>query len=182
MQGRALTRPFFMHLNVEIKARVASLEPLRAFLLANQARFVGIDHQKDTYFRVSEGRLKLRQGNIERSLIFYRRNNQAGPKKSEVFLHPVSADDTTLNDLLQQALQTDVVVEKTREIYFIDNVKFHLDRVEGLGCFAEIEAIDADGTRGEAELHAQCNHYMQSWNIQPADLLTESYSDMLRGS
>lgn len=171
-----------MHLNIEIKARVASLEPLRDFLIAQKARYVGTDHQKDTYFNVPEGRLKLREGNIEQALIFYRRNDQAGPKKSEVMLHAITKEDASLVAMLKNALPTEVVVEKTREIYFIGNVKFHLDMVEGLGTFAEIEAIDLDGSVGEAQLYAQCNDYMQAWKIETEDLLTDSYSDMLRSS
>ena len=171
-----------MHLNIEIKARVESLDPLRSFLVQHHAKLLGVDHQKDTYFKVPQGRLKMREGNIEHALIFYQRPNQAGPKKSEVFLHKVVAGDASLGHLLHHALEIDVIVEKSREIYFIENVKFHLDLVSGLGYFAEIEAIDQDGSIGEEKLRAQCSYYMQQWNIASQDLLTQSYSDMLRGS
>lgn len=169
-----------MHLNVEIKARVKDLTPLRAYLKSCNAIFRGKDHQIDTYYRVPEGRLKLRRGNIENALIFYRRANQAGPKESEVFLHQVPMGQTSLADLLQASLGIDVEVDKIREIYFIENVKFHLDEVKGLGFFAEIEAIDADGTLGVEKLRAQCDYYLKALQIQPEDLLTHSYSDMLR--
>jgi adenylate cyclase class 2 len=81
--------------------------------------------------------------------------------------------------LLSEALGVWQVVKKAREIYFIDNVKFHLDRVEGLGEFVEIEAIDLDGSLGEAHLRNQCEHYLQLFQIKPEDLLAQSYSDLL---
>ena len=75
-----------------------------------------------------------------------------------------------------------VTVKKRREIYRIGNVKFHVDKVEGLGSFIEIEAIDADGTVGIETLRGQCEKYMQLLGIPEADLVRESYSDLLRGT
>lgn len=167
-----------MHLNVEIKARTHRHTDIRNILLARQADFKGIDHQIDTYYAVPMGRLKLRQGRIENSLIYYRRSDQSGPKTSEVHLYPV-ADGAALHALLEAALPPRVVVDKQREIYFIDNVKFHLDTVQSLGTFVEIEAIDEFGTLGEDYVHQQCKHYIDLFGIQPDDLLTHSYSDML---
>jgi len=77
-------------------------------------------------------------------------------------------------------LGTDIIVQKVREIYFIDNVKFHVDVVECLGGFIEIEAIDESGRYSDEQLQSQCEHYMQILGIQPADLLSDSYSDMLK--
>ncbi|HUU22776.1 MAG TPA: hypothetical protein VM389_09600 [Phycisphaerae bacterium] len=64
---------------------------------------------------------------------------------------------------------------------FIENVKFHVDEVDGLGRFVEIEAIDADGALGPDTLHAQCRHYMDLFGIDPADLIDRSYSDLILG-
>jgi len=72
-----------------------------------------------------------------------------------------------------------VVVDKQREIYFIDNVKFHIDRVEELGNFVEIEAIDKSGSLGEEQLQKQCRKYMNLLDIAEGDLVGESYSDLL---
>ncbi|NRB49735.1 MAG: class IV adenylate cyclase [Saprospiraceae bacterium] len=167
-----------MPLNVEIKARSSQIKTVRRLLENQVARFVGVDHQVDTYFKVDHGRLKLRQGNIENALIHYSRSNQAGPKKSEVLLYqsPTSAN---LKEVLEAALDKLVVVDKMREIYFIDNVKFHLDKVVDLGTFVEIEAIDQDGSIGEAKLQEQCNYYLQLFQIPASDLVEYSYSDLL---
>jgi predicted adenylyl cyclase CyaB len=87
--------------------------------------------------------------------------------------------DPSLKAVLSRALGVLVVVDKHREIHFVDNVKIHLDEVDGLGTFLEIEAIDADGSRSEAELQAQCEAFMADFGVKEGDLLDVSYSDML---
>lgn len=166
------------HLNVEIKARCTNQESIRAYLSDHQADFKGVDHQIDTYFKVPKGRLKLRQGNIENSLIHYERSDQAGPKESRVMLYHGENLDV-LKELLVHALDVLVVVDKKREIAFIDNVKFHLDDVEGLGYFVEIEAIDEAGLIGKDKLYEQCRHYLTQFGVKEEDLLEVSYSDLL---
>lgn len=167
-----------MHLNIEIKARCSHQDRIRQILSDKGADFRGTDHQIDTYFQVPHGRLKLRQGSIENNLIHYDRPDQAGPKASEVHLYACQ-DSDALKATLTAALDTKVVVDKQREIYFIDNVKFHLDRVDQLGTFVEIEAIDSDGSIGRGKLNEQCDYYLNLFNIQEEDLLQNSYSDML---
>ena len=166
------------HINVEIKAKCPNPAWVNEKLQALNADFKGIDHQIDTYFKVPNGRLKLRQGNIEKALIHYNRPNQEGPKVSEVSLyHP--ENDAALLEALKKALGVKVVVDKQRAIYFIDNVKFHVDEVKGLGGFVEIEAIDQEGNLDQAYLQDQCQHYMEVLHIQSTDLLDVSYSDLL---
>lgn len=165
-------------INVEIKARCENTEAVEQVLLQKQAKFIGEDHQIDTYFEVAQGRLKIRTGNIENSLIFYRRPNTAGPKKSDISMYQAE-DLNALKDVLCQALSVWVVVDKHRRIFFIDNVKFHLDKVEGLGNFVEIEAIDREANIGEARLRAQVDEYIELLGIAKQDLRQNSYSDML---
>ncbi len=129
------------HLNIEIKARCANPQAIRDILRSQGADFRGTDYQTDTYFKVERGRLKLREGNIENALVYYEREDQEGPKQAQVTLYPTTPG-SGLKEILTQSLGILVVVKKQREIYFIDNVKFHLDTVDGLGTFAEIEAID----------------------------------------
>jgi predicted adenylyl cyclase CyaB len=167
------------HNNIEIKARCADASFIRNYLQNQNSIFKGVDEQTDTYFNVSNGRLKLRQGVIENSLIFYKRENIAGPKLSEVLLYKVNENSDLLKKALTQANGIKVSVTKKREIYFIDNVKFHIDEVEGLGSFVEIEAIDSDGSMGIDFIRKQCDHYLKELKINNEDLLTESYSDMM---
>jgi predicted adenylyl cyclase CyaB len=173
---------FYMSfINVEIKARTGNAAAIRQYLLNNHAVCKGTDHQTDTYFIVPHGRLKLRQGNIENNLIYYERNDQPGPKQSDFQLTPV-ADGASLKALLTKALGVKVVVAKKREIWFIDNVKFHIDALEGLGDFVEIEAGNKTADVPVATLHEQCNRYMQAFGIREEDLVFNSYSDMLLSS
>lgn len=167
------------HNNIEIKARCADALFIRNYLQQQHARFVGVDVQTDTYFNTSNGRLKMRQGPIENALIFYKRENKAGPKLSEVKLLPLDKNAEQLKELLTTANGVKVVVKKKREIYFIDNVKFHIDEVEELGCFVEIEAIDTDGSLGLEKIKEQCWFYLNQFQISEKDLLTHSYSDLL---
>src|SRR5436190_19367677 len=165
-------------LNVEIKARCHNPENIRRYLLNNKAEFKGIDEQSDTYFNVSNGRLKLREGNIENNLIFYERINQSGPKNSHFNL--VKVDDAKgLKEVLTKSTGVKVVVKKKREIYYIRNVKFHIDQVTGLGSFVEIEAGNVFIDLSQKELKEQCDFYMQEFAIYPGDLVEFSYSDML---
>ncbi len=167
-----------MALNVEIKAKCKNPASIKEILESQQADFKGVDHQIDTYFKVPNGRMKFREGNIENSLIHYDRPNQAGPKKSNYILYHPQAD-SSLKQLLTQANGVLVVVDKLRSIYFIKNVKFHVDEVENLGSFMEIEAIDSDGSIGEEKLLEQCQFYLNLFGIQEEDLIDHSYSDLL---
>ena len=163
---------------VEIKARSTRHTAIRQLLKSKNADYQGLDHQIDTYFNVPYGRLKLREGAIENYLIHYQRENKQGPKQSNVSLFK-SNPESSLKEVLTRALGTQVVVDKQREIYWIENVKFHIDEVKNLGTFIEIEAIDQTGVRGLEKLHQQCEFFLNLFGIANQDLLSESYSDLL---
>jgi adenylate cyclase class 2 len=163
---------------VEIKARCAHPEEIKELLDKQQAEFKGVDKQTDTYFKVDKGRLKLREGNIENALIHYHRPDETGPKRSDVTLFQTGIN-SGLKEILHEALHELVVVKKNRSIYFIDNVKFHVDEVEHLGSFIEIEVIDEVGDIGEDSLRTQCQYYLNLFKIKAEDLVDVSYSDML---
>jgi len=171
---------FFMpHINVEIKAKCIDTGFIRQWLLKNGANFIGTDLQTDTYFKVQTGRLKLREGNIENNLIFYERSNQSGPKSSYFQLVQIT-NPFELKEVLSKSCGVKMIVKKRREIYYIGNVKFHIDEVEDLGSFIEIEAGNILADKTESELLAQCNFYLREFGVKEEDLIAESYSDMLR--
>jgi predicted adenylyl cyclase CyaB len=165
-------------LNIEFKASTSKLAEMEALLQQQNPLFIGEDHQVDTYFNVESGRLKLREGNIENALIHYERENTAGAKASHVLLYH-HKPDKTLKDILIKTLGVKAVVDKKRRIYFIDNVKFHFDTVDGLGTFLEVEAIDKGGSIGREKLQEQCNKYAALFNIAAEDYCSVSYSDMV---
>ena len=166
-------------LNVEIKARCADPSSVRQWLQDNGADFNGTDHQSDTYFAVANGRLKLREGNIENNLIYYERPDQAGPKNSH--FHLVKVEDAAgLKEVLRKANGIKKIVLKKREIYFIANVKFHIDEVPGLGSFVEIEAGNKTAPElNQQQLLDQCNYYLQAFRIWEEELMEGSYSDLV---
>src|SRR5665811_1853421 len=103
-------------LNFEFKAKTTELDNLEKKLLELNPKLIGEDNQTDTYFNVTTGRLKLREGNIENSLIYYERQNTAGAKQSDVLLYRHNPDKT-LKDILIKLHGIKVIVEKIRKIY-----------------------------------------------------------------
>ncbi len=164
--------------NVEFKARVEDPDRLERQLQTLGPRFVGTDRQRDTYFRVAAGRLKLREGNIENSLISYERADTAGIKASDILLYR-HTPDPSLKEILCHHLGVRTVVDKERNIYFIGNVKFHFDRVKGLGTFVEVEAIDEKGAFSQEQLRGQCDRYLEFFGLDASCLVDRSYSDLL---
>lgn len=164
--------------NFEFKAKVDSIEKYETLLLTLNPKFLGIDYQTDTYFNVPFGRLKLREGNIENSLINYDRENIVGSKESQIILYQ-HEPNIALKNILTKQLGVKIVVSKRRKIYFIDNVKFHFDFVENLGHFIEVEAIDNNGNFTTEELKQQCNHYFNFFELLPTSVIDESYSDLI---
>lgn len=165
-------------LNIEFKARSTDIMAAEKILLQHNPKFIGEDHQVDTYFNVPFGRMKLREGNIENALIHYERENTAGSKSSQVILYR-HQPDKNVKALLEKALGIKAVVDKRRKIYFIGNVKFHFDTVENLGTFIEVEAIDTDGSISKEKLQEQCDFYAAMFGIQQEDYMAVSYSDMI---
>ncbi|PIS47053.1 MAG: adenylate cyclase [Elusimicrobia bacterium CG08_land_8_20_14_0_20_51_18] len=164
-------------INIEIKAKIKDPVKIRKILESLRAEFRGLDRQIDTYFNVLSGRLKLREGRIENSLIYYKRKNKKGPKESDILLYK-TAPGGELKELLSSALGVKTVVDKERGIYFLKNVKFHIDKVKGLGSFAEIEAMGKKASE-KKKLLRQCGFYMKLFGITGKDLLSGSYSDMV---
>lgn len=168
--------------NVEIKAKCSKPDQALKILVNLNALDKGVDHQIDTYFNNDKGRLKLRQGNIENSLIFYQRENQAGPKSSQISLTRLENNKAKTEELklvLTNAYGVFKVVDKKRHILFIDNCKFHIDEVKGLGRFIEIEVIDETCRLSIEELQEKCEKFINILKISKQDFITVSYSDLI---
>ncbi|MBN1330823.1 MAG: class IV adenylate cyclase [Candidatus Heimdallarchaeota archaeon] len=164
-------------IDVEIKARCSNHDVIREILKKQNARFGGIDKQIDVYFHTRSGRLKLRKGQIENSLVFYDRENIQGIKPSEFQLYK-SNDPSSLEKILRASLGVLIEVKKKREMYFINNIKFNLDEVTGLGQFLEIEAMTEDHNEIES-LHKIVESYILLFGIKFQDIQSHSYSDLL---
>jgi adenylate cyclase, class 2 len=164
--------------NFEFKARVFDLNELEKKLLGLNPDYIGEDRQIDTYFNVSSGRLKLREGNIENALIYYERPDTANAKQSSIILYK-HQPEISLKEILIKVNGIKIVVDKRRKIYFIGNVKFHFDTVLELGTFIEVEAIDETGRISPEELQKQCDFYSSFFGLEAADYISKSYSDLI---
>jgi homotetrameric cytidine deaminase len=167
--------------NIEIKARDA--DPARTLELALElgAADEGDLEQRDTYFDGAHGRLKLREQEPgEDELIEYRRADEAGARTSSYGRVPVAAA-AELREALDAALGTLVVVTKRRRLLLRDNVRIHLDEVEGLGSFIELEAVAGPESDLTAE-QAQVAELRERLEIGDDALVGESYSDLLLDS
>lgn len=163
---------------VELKARLDEPELIRR-RLKGKAKSEGVLRQRDTYFQVTRGRLKLRQVQGKPAqLVFYRRPDRTGVKVSQVHLVEVE-DGVAMASLLAEALGVRVVVEKTREILRWIGVQVHLDQVEGLGSFLEFELSVEDRPEDLAEGRRRLEAMLVELGIPQEALLAPSYSDLL---
>jgi adenylate cyclase class 2 len=164
--------------NVEIKARCADLAAMARAAAAAGAVLESTIGQVDTYFNVETGRLKLRQADgIDQALIFYRRADDSAPKLSRYELVPI-APGQELGLILEQALGVRTVVRKRRQLWRLDNIRIHLDEVEGLGSFVEFEVQVLPG-REVVGCRAQANALMGRLGIRQSDLIAGSYADLV---
>jgi len=166
--------------NIEIKARIASVEAVlaRATSIADGAPVV-ID-QDDTFFAVAHGRLKLRRfadGSAE--LIQYHRDDSADAKASDYVRVPV-ADADALAEALTRACGTRGRVRKRRLLLMAGQTRMHLDRVDGLGDFLELEVVLRDG-QSDADGTAVAERLMTALAIAPEDRLAGAYLDLAAG-
>lgn len=164
--------------NIELKARLASLDTARRIAISLADTRLPDQHQIDTYFHCRDGRLKLREIVGERAeLIAYRRPNEIGPKASTYFLLPVEVPEQC-KEALATTLGIRSRVEKHREIYLHRNVRIHLDRVVGLGEFLEFEAVLGE-EYPEAQSQKLVHELRQKFKITDDDLLDSSYGELI---
>ncbi len=182
-----------MNRNIEIKAACDDIDRVRAAARELSARRAGIEEQCDTYFRTVRGRLKLRRrllnlavdsagagagdGDEHFELIWYQRPDTTTAKGSDYYLIRV-IDGAELRQLLTDGLGILAEVHKRRTVYLWRNVRIHLDEVERLGSFVELEAI-VDESCDETSARTKIDQLCEALEIQPDQLIDESYSDLL---
>ena len=167
-----------MAANIEIKARVDDFEALKARAESLSDKPLEIIPQEDTFFNTDKGRLKLRvktPGNGE--LIYYERPDQDGPKRSDYHLAKTS-DPENLKNALSLALGVRGVVKKTRYLYMAGQTRIHIDDVEGLGHFMELEVVMHED-QSDAEGQAIAEDLMRRLGVREDALLEGAYMDML---
>ena len=166
--------------NVEIKARIPSVDALVPIVQAlSDDKHLQRIHQDDTFFAVPHGRLKLRVfSNGAGELIHYHRPDATGPKLSDYVLVPV-ADPDSLREALTRACGLIGRVRKHRILVLVGPTRIHLDQVEGLGDFLELE-VTLGGGLTEAEGRSIAHDLMARLGVAPDQLLEGAYLDLLR--
>lgn len=170
-----------MPVNIEIKARAADAAALERAVLALGPRGPQDIAQEDVFFACPDGLLKLRVLAPDRGeLIRYQREAGTEPRPSHFTIAPTT-DPAALRAILAAVLGELGVVRKRRRLYLVDQTRVHLDRVEGLGDFLELEVVLAAGqTREQGEAIAR--DLMARLGVGPRDLLGGTYFDMLRAA
>src|SRR5574342_328212 len=167
-----------MAINIEIKARVDDFEALKARAASLSDGPLVILSQEDTFFNAKQGRLKLRvQAPDQGVLIYYERPDQDGPKRSDYHLTE-TRDPENLKTTLTLALGIRGVVRKTRYLYMVGQTRIHLDEVEGLGHFTELEVVMKEG-QSEAEGRVIAEDLMRRLEVREEALLEGAYMDLI---
>jgi len=164
--------------NIEIKARATDFarQKERAAELAGSPPETM--SQEDTFFRSKRGRLKLRRFEADRGeLIYYERADVHGPSESRYMILP-TREAVTLRDALSKALGVSGVVRKRREVYHVAGTRVHLDTVDDLGEFIELEAVlGADESQEDGR--ARVRELLDALGISDGDLVDRAYIDLL---
>ncbi len=162
--------------NLEVKILVETIDGLNDRVRLLGAEYVGEIQQKDTYFTVAHGRLKLREMNDSKSeLIYYDRDETLGARWSEYQVFPVD-DVRVLKTVLSKAMKIKVVVEKRRQVFLYKTARIHLDQVTGLGHFLELEVMERDRSQ---EAHELLDFLLEKLSLKNVEKIRPSYSDLL---
>jgi adenylate cyclase class 2 len=189
-----------MNRNIELKARFPDLAAGHEMARSIDARLHGVERQRDTYFVVPQGRLKLRQRWVEppvsappssasgdprsvappSQLIWYERSNESRARPSDYSLVEI-AEGETIRLLLSGALGVLTIVTKRRVIYMLDNVRIHLDECAGLGTFLEFEAI-VDRNCDDRSAEQKIARLRQAFRVSDESILSVSYEELCRAA
>ena len=164
------------HVNAEFKARCSDPRDAIRLVRAAGARWLSREHQVDTYYRVAEGRLKIRETGTRAELVWYFRGDTLRSKRSDVLMLTLR-DAPSVKVTLARTLGVKVIVDKVRRVYLRNNVRVHVDDVKGLGHFVEIESVGA--AKDFPPLQRQAEEMARVLGLRPKDLIRGSYSDLL---
>lgn len=164
--------------NVEIKAHIESVEAVCAKVAALATEGPIEIRQHDTFFRCETGRLKLRAfSETEGELIYYRRADQQGPKES-FYIRTATNNPGSLRESLSLAYGEAGRVVKHRTLYLSGRTRVHLDRVDGLGHFLELEVVLDEDESSEVGMR-EADALMARLGIEPSQLVEVAYIDLL---
>lgn len=157
-----------------LKAPVSDLVKLEASLRTLHADFTGIDFQKDTYFKTDLGKLKFRNGTIEKLITHYDRAMHHGVERTTVYRYDLNPSKEQMDELFGNNAVSGTT-EKERGIYHLSNVKIHIDILPDGKMFIEIEAIDRENRFSDAELREQCFNVLRKLGIDESLVIRTGY-------
>jgi predicted adenylyl cyclase CyaB len=167
-----------MPANIEIKARVRDFEIIKQAATNLSDTPCQVILQEDTFFNCPGGRLKLRAlGAHLGQLIYYQRPDVTGPKHSDYSIYETN-DPAQLKRILEEAYGVRGVVSKTRYLYLVGQTRIHLDDVQGLGKFLELEVVLQPGQM-DAEGQAIAEKLINKLGIEATDLIDSAYIDLI---
>ena len=169
-----------MNRNVEIKARIRGDGQLRHILSRIGKYSPEILNQRDIFFHIPRGRLKLRETESSCEIIYYDRQDQIEPSVSEYLIIPLE-DAATHRNFLEASLGIRGIVSKHRRVYRHGQTRVHIDDVDSLGLFIELEVVlapDQSVSDGEKIAHRM----MDDLDIRSGDLISSAYIDLIETS
>lgn len=163
--------------NIEIKARLNNINTAEDSVIKLCGKPTTTEFQTDTFFNTQSGRLKLRESSKISALIYYNRRNSKEPTHSDIAISFVE-DTDSLKSVLSKSHGVRGIVKKERKLYLNGQTRIHLDCVEDLGNFIELEVVLKDNQTNDDGIKIAYN-LMQKLDIQETDLIDVAYIDLL---
>lgn len=163
--------------NLELKSKYVNIEKLRQLMFELGAEYKKTMHQIDTYFVVPKGRLKLREIDGEESqLVYYERADESTSRYSNYSIVEIT-DVLGFKQMMTNALGVKAIVDKVRELWMYGNTRIHIDDVNSLGHFVELETVITNQTDTEAQ--AEHHFVKHALKIDDTQIVPVSYSDLI---
>jgi len=160
--------------NLEIKVKLSSHKSIKETLTANGILDSAFLHQKDIYYKVDNGILKLRIENEKQTLIYYDRNEKSKKRWSDYYLLNITTKDAEI--FFKKLFKEIVTVEKQRELFLYKNTRIHLDKVKRLGYFLELETRVTNGLK---DAEKRFEYLVNLLNLKSKTEIRASYKDLL---
>jgi predicted adenylyl cyclase CyaB len=160
--------------NLELKIKLDSFEPLIEQLSNINASDAGILNQKDVYYEIENGLLKLRIQNGEYLLIKYNRDESGNDRWSDYDILKLEGDN--VEEYLKDMFKIETTVVKERKLYLYKDTRIHLDKVNNLGLFLELETVVTTSVEYAKELFDEMVEILQ---LDTSGQLLKSYRDLL---
>ncbi len=164
-----------MSLNLELKIKLYSLESILEILKLHKIDHTKVLRQKDTYYKISNGLLKLRQQDNSFELIKYKRNEKGGERWSDYFVITISGEN--VENYFDDLFEIDTIVEKVRNLYIYKNTRIHLDEVKNLGLFLELETVANNISKEEAK--KEFDEVIEILHLDIYKQIRKSYRDLI---